>query len=106
MIEKERLSNFELLRIVAMFMVLLVHADFFSLGEPTAEECVTSPKDVIPRLLFWSLSIACVDIFVLISGWFGIKPRAKGICNFLFSVFFGLLGFMLLHVLLGFHIFL
>lgn len=35
-----------------MFMVLLVHADFFSLGEPTAEECVTNPKDVIPRLLF------------------------------------------------------
>ena len=88
MIGKERLSNFELLRMIAMFLVLLVHADFFSLGEPTAEECVTNPVDVIPRLLFWSLSIACVDIFVLISGWFGIKPRVKGICNFLFQCFF------------------
>lgn len=101
MIEKERLSNFELLRIVAMFMVLLVHADFFSLGEPTAEECVTNPKDVIPRLLFWSLSIACVDIFVLISGWFGIKPRAKGICNFLFQCFFWLIGIYVVTCIIG-----
>ena len=31
-----RESNFELLRLVAMFLVMVVHADFWSLGFPTA----------------------------------------------------------------------
>lgn len=30
-----RLSNIELLRIIAMFMVLGVHANFYALGTPT-----------------------------------------------------------------------
>lgn len=38
MMKKARLSNMELLRIVAMFLVLLVHADFFSLGFPEDNE--------------------------------------------------------------------
>ena len=38
--KKFRQSNMELLRIVAMFLVLLVHADFFSIGAPSASDCV------------------------------------------------------------------
>lgn len=34
----KRQSNIELLRIIAMFLVLVVHADFWSLGGPNAEE--------------------------------------------------------------------
>ena len=38
--KKVRYSNMELLRIVAMFLVLLVHADFFSLGAPEVTDCM------------------------------------------------------------------
>lgn len=31
---KSRASNMELLRVVAMFMVLVLHADFLALGHP------------------------------------------------------------------------
>lgn len=39
---RKRSSNIELLRILAMFLVLLVHSNFFSLGAPTQILC--SPK--------------------------------------------------------------
>ena len=40
------------------------------------------------RMLFESLAIVCVNVFVLISGWFGIRPKWKSVTNFLFQVFF------------------
>ena len=36
-------SNMELLRIVAMLLVMIVHADFASLSVPTIEQCNASP---------------------------------------------------------------
>lgn len=39
---KERLSNIELLRIVAMLFVLIVHSDFVALGTPSANDCMES----------------------------------------------------------------
>lgn len=57
----------ELLRIVAMFLVHLVHADFFSIGAPSASDCVNSPVDSSLSVFFEAISIACVDIFVCLS---------------------------------------
>lgn len=87
-IKQPRQSNIELLRIISMLMVLLVHANFFSLGKPTVEEVIEQPIDASLRVLFECVCIPCVDIFVLISGWFGIKANKKGLCNFLFQVAF------------------
>jgi surface polysaccharide O-acyltransferase-like enzyme len=97
----ERQSNIELLRIIAMFLVLLVHADFWSLGEPTIFDFKNTPVDASLRVFFQSLSVSCVDIFILISGWFGIKPKIKGICNFLFQCCFYLWGIYLVAIILG-----
>lgn len=83
-----RCSNIELLRIVAMFLVLMVHADFWSLGAPTVQEIQTSQLNSYPRLFIESLSIVCVDVFVLISGWFGIKASTKSLMNFVFQCLF------------------
>lgn len=87
-----RQSNMELLRIIAMFLVLLVHADFFSLGAPSASDCVNSPTESSLKVFFESISIACVDIFVCLSGWFGIKPSIRGFSNFVFQCLFWLIG--------------
>ena len=34
------------------------------------------------------LCIICVNVFVLISGWFGIRPCVKGVLSLLFQVYF------------------
>ena len=83
-----RNSNIELLRIVAMFLVLVVHADYFSLGAPTAEECINNGVASLFRIGVESISIVCVNVFVLISGWFGIHFKWKSLLSFMFQVFF------------------
>lgn len=90
--KKERDSNMELFRILAMFLVLVVHADFFSLGAPTSAEISTSSLSSFSRLFFESLSIGCVNMFVLLSGWYGIRPKINSFCSFIFQCAFFLFG--------------
>jgi surface polysaccharide O-acyltransferase-like enzyme len=100
-IKGQRESNIELLRIVAMFLVLIVHADFYALGVPSSNDIRANLLDSSLRIFFQSLSIACVDIFVFISGWFGIKPKVKGLSGFIFQcVFFGV-GIYALALIIG-----
>lgn len=101
-IQKQRDSNIELLRIVAMFSVLLIHIDFLALGFPTVNDIRTNTFDAILRVFFQSLTVSCVDIFVFISGWFGIKPRLKGLCSYLFQCFFFLFGLYMVTLALGY----
>ena len=82
----------ELLRIVAMFLVLVVHADFYSLSMPTPEQVYTSAAPSALKFLIESLSVVCVNCFVLLSGWFGIRPSIKGFGNFIFQCGFFLFG--------------
>lgn len=96
-----RQSNIELLRMVAMFLVLLVHADYFSLGAPTIIDIQTNTIDSFIKILFESISIVCVNVFVLISGWFGINPSYKGILNFLFQCIFFLTGLYIITNIIG-----
>ena len=64
-----RQSNFELLRILAMFLVIVIHADFLSTGLPSPEEYYADWLPVTTKVLFESISIVCVNVFILISGW-------------------------------------
>lgn len=94
-----RQSNFELLRIIAMLMVLGLHANFFLLDVPTEMDFTISPVSAWTRSIFEFLCIIAVNVFVLISGWFGIRPTIRGFANFIFQVLFVLgisyLGFIL-----------
>lgn len=96
-----RQSNFELLRIVAMFLVLVVHADFWALGGPDANTFTQQPLNAFTRTMFESISIICVNVFILISGWFGIKPSFKGFFNFVFQCTFFLIGIYALMIAAG-----
>ena len=95
-------SNFELLRIIAMFLVLIVHADYLSLGRPTQTQIIQEPFSSIGRIFFQAMSIACVNIFILISGWFGIKPNLKSFSNFIFQCIFFYVGIYLVGIVSGF----
>ena len=85
---KKRDSNFELLRIIAMLLVLMVHAGFKALNAPSVEEVFDSPASSFLRFLNESISIICVNVFILITGWFGIRPRVSRICALIFQVMF------------------
>ena len=75
----ERYSNFELLRIVAMFFIILYHLLYFFI-EPLSGG----------QALYRGLQIPFhtgVILFVLISGYFTIKPSLKGILLLTIPVF-------------------
>ena len=82
-------------------MVLIVHADFLALDVPTKEIVNANPFASFLRFFFQALSIVCVDVFVLISGWFGIRPSSKGFFNLLFQCVFFNWGIYIVMLLLG-----
>ena len=84
----ERKSNIELLRIVAMLFVVLLHANYFSLGRVDITDIIINPIPAFFKAYLEQLCIVCVNVFVLISGWFGIRPTLKGGLSLLFQVFF------------------
>ena len=96
-----RQSNFELLRILAMFLVIVIHADFLSTGLPSPEEYYADWLPVTTKVLFESISIVCVNVFILISGWFGIRPSFKSFSQFAFQCLFFYVGLYLLFLIKG-----
>lgn len=91
-----RQSNIELARNVSMFMILMLHANFVALGYPSKEEFMCSPSTTIMRYFWEAVSIASVNVFVLISGWFGIRPSKKGVLKFIYQILFFLgLGYVI-----------
>lgn len=84
----ERQANIELLRILAMFMILVIHANMISLPRPTRLDLITDFSPTVTRYFIESLGIVGVNVFVMISGWFLIHTRAKSFLSFLFQVLF------------------
>ena len=85
---KERNSNFELLRLVAMMLVMLVHANYLALGSVTQSELLASPWSATVRIICEQLCIVSVNLFILISGWFGIRPTLTKLASLLFQILF------------------
>lgn len=84
---KIRQSNIELLRIVAIFLVMVAHCNsWLGGGLPDASSGMTvlfCGKHIIA-----SLSSICVVLFVLISGYFSIKPSLKSLFTLWTQIFF------------------
>lgn len=85
-----RQSNMELLRLVAMLFVLVfvLHANYWSLGYPGQADLLGSPLSASVRVALAHLAIVAVNVFVLLSGWFGIRPKWRGLAGLLFQAFF------------------
>lgn len=97
---KGRDSNMELLRIVAMVLVMVVHANFRAMHFPSAFEVSVIPGSVAMRYLTESLSIICVNVFVMLSGWYGIHFKLKRLLEFVFqAAFFSVVIFALFFLL-------
>ena len=87
---KERDSNIELLRIIAIIMVMMGHALFRACGAPSAEQIASRPDISFLRCFAEALIIIAVNVFVFISGWYGIKANLKKLCSLIFQVLFAI----------------
>ena len=72
----------ELLRLVCMFMVMVCHANGY------INEGDLIGVDGVIRLIINQFCLICVNCFVMVSGWFGIKASWKGAAKLLFQVIF------------------
>ena len=80
---KKRDSSIELLRIITMFMILLVHTNYFVFGEPT-DHSMTS----FLRCLFEALTVSSVLVFMLITGYYGTRFSFSKIAGLVYQVLF------------------
>lgn len=86
-----RESNIELLRNISMFMILVIHANFVSLPKIEYSELMANTIPSVSRFFIESLGIVAVNVFVFISGWFGIKTRTKSVLSFIYLILWYLL---------------
>lgn len=99
--KKERQSNFELLRIIALFMVLIFHSNIHTNGIPTIDFVSNNPLIAYNIYVVQGISVICVNVFVLLSGWFGIKPKTERVLELIYQVLFFLLGSYIIALLFG-----
>ena len=83
-----RESGIETLRLLAVFAILAFHSNFYALGGPARADFCTVPVLSILRTLAEFATLVCVDVFVLVSGWFGIRPNAKRMLGLWFQCAF------------------
>ncbi|MBQ0080247.1 MAG: acyltransferase family protein [Alistipes sp.] len=98
---KQRQSNIELLRLVAMFLIVFTHTNFFSLGRPKIAAYNEEPFWITMRFGLQSFTYIGVNLFILISGYFSIKPKFRAVCAFLFQILFFSLAILGIIFLVG-----
>ena len=99
---KTRQSNIELLRIIAMLMVMGIHATFETFGYAHASNILRAPSSWFGIITTASACFGCVDIFILITGWFGTNFKIRGALRLALQVIFiSLLMYPVLYLLGG-----
>lgn len=89
---KTRQSNIELLRFMSMLMIVIFHINDHALG--TVAPFFSA--EGIAWNLTHTLTITATSVFVLISGYFGIHFKVKGVLNLYLRCFiWGLIGYLL-----------
>lgn len=85
--KRQRQSNLELLRIISMMLVMLGH--YLPLRSSTTINSLSlNPLKALMNLELHSITIVCVHCFILISGYFGIRWKAKSFLGLIFQLLF------------------
>lgn len=92
MSQHKRQGNIEFLRIIIMFMILVLHANHATFGVPDKPLSLIG----ITRNFLEALTIVPVNIFVLITGFFGIDFKSQKIFSLLFQCFFAVVPISLI----------
>lgn len=79
----QRNSSIELYRIIATFSVLIVHFNGWFVGDwPLPDYDINNPTLFrTGQMIIEALFIICINMFVIISGYFGIKLKLSSIVN-------------------------
>lgn len=89
----ERQSNIELLRLFSIFALLFLHFCVYSIPQSAIYAEQSGFWKYFPQMIC-SLTTLQVNVFVLISGWFGIRTTPKKIISFyLMCAFYGVLTY-------------
>lgn len=86
--EIKRDANMDLMRITAMFLVMVYHVNYWGMAQKFAPLESYSELQVFGYTLMKCVSMVCVNLFVLISGWYGIKPNIKKLLGLFFQIWF------------------
>lgn len=77
-----RNSSVELFRIIATLFVVIVHFNgWFVGGVPARFDIHDNSEFRIGQIIIQALTTCCVNCFLIISGWYGIKIKSKTIWN-------------------------
>lgn len=96
----DRLSNIELLRVIAMLMVLTLHTGMIVNASYVSEHLVDRPVAAGFISLMQSSCIIAVNLFVLVSGYFRIKTTGRKLLRFCYlCLFYGFGIYFLLYLL-------
>lgn len=91
MSSQKRNSSIELLRIIIMFMILLLHANFLTFGVPQDHSLMS-----FSRCVAEAFTITPVNIFVLITGFFGTSFSIKKVAGLVYQLLFCLIPISIL----------
>ena len=83
-----RLSSIELLRILSMILIMFGHSHLRIHHLPNSAIIGTDSVSSYLHIMTSCVSVLGVNIFVAISGWFGIRFKKKGIALYLYQVLF------------------
>lgn len=91
----ERKSTFELLRLVAIFLIIFGHCLLRTGNAGVYEPYVQNANSVIGSFLY-ALCVIGVNLFILISGYFGIRRVGKSVVKILIDcTVYGLIAFLI-----------
>lgn len=89
-----RQSNFELLRLVAIFLIIFGHCLLRTGNAGIHEPYVQNLNGIIGSVLYAACVIG-VNLFILISGYFGIRKVVKSVVKILIdTIVYGSLAFL------------
>lgn len=66
----------------------MIHTTLLSTGIPSAEDLSSDFMVTLTRVSITGITVVCVNLFVLISGWFGINPKGKKLAALIFQLGF------------------
>lgn len=95
--QKVRSSNFELLRLILIFMVILGHANVWFIGSGYQ----TVPEHIM-KVIVQVVCLPAVNAFILISGWFGINSGFHKVFAMIFQLLFCTLPIAIIMAMMGY----
>lgn len=97
-----RNSSIELFRIIAMFFVVVVHCNGWLVGGiPDSFDESNISIFRVSQALIQAITCTCVNMFLLISGWFGLKLKWKSILSIYLTLVFISIPFYLFSCCIG-----